>query len=112
MSHDCEECGESFSTLSRLRLHECQSDSIDDETQVSEESPAEDLPVEEDYPGLVGDLPTLVDDAQEGNVPALYRAIAEYASSPTHRATIPPARQDRITIFVGRTTNRSLTDSM
>jgi len=78
MSHECEECGESFDTLSRLRLHECSSDSIGDEAPVSEESPDEDLPVEEDYPNLVGDLPDLVDDAQEGNVPALYRAIAEY----------------------------------
>lgn len=79
MSHECEECGESFDTLSRLRLHDCSPDSPAEEPAPEAASPGEEKPnVEAEYPDLVGDLPGLVDDAREGDLTTLYRAIAEY----------------------------------
>lgn len=79
MSHECEDCGESFETLSRLRLHDCSPNVSPTESVPEEEPPAEEEPdVEEEYPDLVGDLSTLINDAQEGDSAALYRAIAEY----------------------------------
>ena len=88
MSYECEDCGASFDTLSRLRLHDCIPDQPTEETVSrgdgsSEEAPFEDsdldrTELERDYPEVVGDLPDLYDDARKGEVSALYRAIAEY----------------------------------
>jgi len=86
MSYECEDCGASFDTLSRLRLHDCTPDQPADETATREDSPSEEIEdsgldrqtLEQDYSEVVGDLPTLYDDAREGDVSALYRAIAEY----------------------------------
>lgn len=74
MSHECEDCGESFETLSRLRLHECGSDPPAAETPADDEHAVD---VEEEYPDLVGQLPGLVDEARTGVLSALYRAIGE-----------------------------------
>ncbi len=60
----------------RLRLHECTSESVLDDRSTSEE-----LAVAKEFPDLIGDLPTLVDDVQAGEVGALYRAIAEYETA-------------------------------
>ncbi|WP_128905667.1 hypothetical protein [Halorubrum amylolyticum] len=88
MSYECEDCGASFDTLSRLRLHDCAPDLPADESishgdGLSEEDPFEDSSLdrqelEQDHPEVVGDLPDLYDDAREGDVSTLYRAIAEY----------------------------------
>ena len=88
MSYECEGCGASFETLSRLRLHGCPPDqpadtTVSDEDGLSEEPPSEGSSLnrqelERDYPAVVGDLPDIYDDAREGNVSSLYRAIAEY----------------------------------
>lgn len=86
MSHECEKCGASFETLSRLRLHECSLDSVVADTSLDDWSD-ENPPVEEEYPALVGDLPSLVDDAHSGDLSVLYRTVAEYervlAEAPT-----------------------------
>jgi hypothetical protein len=47
MSYECEDCGASFDTLSRLRLHDCPSDqpadtTVSDEHGLSEGPPSED----------------------------------------------------------------------
>lgn len=88
MSYECEDCGASFDTLSRLRLHDCAPDQPTDESvshggSLSEETPFEDSSLdrrelEQEYPEVVGDLPDLYDDVREGDVSVLYRAIAEY----------------------------------
>ena len=88
MSYECDDCGASFDTLSRLRLHDCTPDQPADVTNTREDSSSEEGPFEEpglnrqelehDYPEVVGDLPALYGDAREGDVSALYRAIAEY----------------------------------
>jgi hypothetical protein len=75
MSHECEDCGESFETLSRLRLHECGSDPPAAEPPTDDEHAVD---VEEEYPDLVGQLPELVDEARTGDRSGLYRAIGEY----------------------------------
>lgn len=90
MSHECDDCGEEFETLSRLRLHDCpadqsvdktenhDTDSLDDSTESPAGSEIEREELERDYPEVVGDLPELVDEAHEGELSALFGAIAEY----------------------------------
>ena len=77
MSYECEKCGESFETLSRLRLHDCSPDPAVD-TASADDWSTENPPVEEEYPTLVGDLPTLVGDVHDDDYSVLYRAVAEY----------------------------------
>lgn len=88
MSYECDDCGASFDTLSRLRLHDCipnqpGSKTVSREDGSPEEAPFEDSgldreELERDYPEVVGNLPALYDDAREGDISALYHAIAEY----------------------------------
>jgi len=91
MSYECDDCRQEFDTLSRLRLHDCPSDqlleatgeSTPDTTDTSTEAPPADSgfdrqELEHNYPEVVGDLPDLYDDAREGDVSILYRAVAEY----------------------------------
>jgi hypothetical protein len=84
MSYECEECGASFDTLSRLRLHDCSPEPADDtpvDSSPPDDSGPEPAAVETEYPVLVGDLPSLVADANDGVLPALYRAIAAYETA-------------------------------
>lgn len=74
MSYECEECGASFDTLSRLRLHDCP-------VGLPDEVPPDVQTVEEEYASFVGDLPSLVEDAKDGDLPVLYRAVAEYETA-------------------------------
>ena len=91
MSYECDECGQEFDTLSRLRLHECPGEQLaeatddptTDTTDESTGSPLEEsdldrLELERECPEVVGDIPELIDDAREGDQSSLYRAIAEY----------------------------------
>jgi len=88
MSYECEDCGASFDTLSRLRLHDCPPDqpgdaSVSHDDGLSEEAPVEESnldrqTLEQEYPEVVGDLPDRYDAACEGDVSALSRAMAEY----------------------------------
>jgi hypothetical protein len=91
MSHECDDCGQEFETLSRLRLHECPGDQPAEMTDVPttdttdesagsprEESALDRQELERDYPEVVGAIPTLIDDARDGDQSSLSRAIAEY----------------------------------
>lgn len=84
MSYECEECGASFDTLSRLRLHDCSPEPSDD-SSVDSPPPGDTGPepaaVANEYPELVGDLLSLVEDATDDDLPALYRAVAEYETA-------------------------------
>lgn len=91
MSHECNDCGQEFETLSRLRLHDCPGDqppeaTDDPTTGTTEDSTGSSLEdsefsrqeLEREYPEVVGDLPELIDDACKGDLAGLSRAIAEY----------------------------------
>ena len=88
MSYECEDCGASFDTLSRLRLHDCSTDHPADETVSPEDGSSEEASfddsgldrqeLERDYPAVVGGLPELYNNTREGDVSTLYRAMAEY----------------------------------
>lgn len=91
MSYECDDCGQEFDTLSRLRLHDCpgnqpaetRENSATETTDASTGTSLEDSgldreKLEREYPDVVGDLPELFDDAREGDLSALSRAIAEY----------------------------------
>ena len=84
MSYECENCGASFDTLSRLRLHECPPEPANETPAASpplDDSDPEPATVENDYPTLVGGLPSLIEDAREGDLSALYRSMAEYETA-------------------------------
>ena len=97
MSYECDHCGASFETLSRFRLHECSPEPADD-TPVDSSSPADSAPdsvaVETEYPALVGDLPDIIEEAKEGDLSALYRAIAEYETALTKTSIQTESRSD------------------
>jgi len=91
MSHECDDCGQEFDTLTRLRLHDCSTGqsanttehNIPDSAKESPEEPAPDSrfdreELEGKYPEVVGDLPALYDDAHNGDIGALSRFFAEY----------------------------------
>lgn len=108
MSHECDDCGQAFDTLSRLRLHECPADQhteatddpTTDTTVDSAGGPLEDSDLnrqelEREYPEVVGDLPEFIDDACEGDISGLSRAIAEYERVLTNVSqTDPPGGDD------------------
>lgn len=84
MSHECTDCGESFETLSRLRIHDCALDSSGD--TADESAPAansrSDLEtVANTYSKYVGDLPELIDKARDGDLGVLFQSIAEYETA-------------------------------
>lgn len=92
MSHECDDCGATFDTLSRLRLHDCSTvqsaDEISTDNGSSENSFEDGGPdrteLERNYPDVVGDLPEVFADASNGDLSALYRALAEYETALTN----------------------------
>jgi hypothetical protein len=91
MTHECDDCGQEFNTLSRLRLHDCSthqraeatdstiSGTTDGTTGTSlEDSGLDRQELERKYPDVVGDLPELLDSCSEGDPSGLSRAVAEY----------------------------------
>jgi len=91
MSHECDDCGQEFDTLTRLRLHDCPPDKSpttpdSEATKTSDDTTSSSIPdsgidreeLERQHPEVVGDLPDLFDDAHNGDLAALSRALAEY----------------------------------
>lgn len=82
MSHLCEDCGETFETLTRRRLHDCSTATASTaETAASPEADETALSdVEDRRPPAVTitALDDLLDDVTSGEVNALYQAIATY----------------------------------
>lgn len=79
MSHECDDCGHEFETLSRLRLHDCPADETpanggDTETTYAEQERGESRSPEGQIPELNGLLST----ARDGDLSALPQAIAVY----------------------------------
>ena len=65
MTPECEDCGEMFETLTERRLHDCSPSGAGDRDTL--ESDPE-----------VQELASLIEDAQNGDVSALHRAMAQY----------------------------------
>lgn len=86
MPHTCEDCGEAFETLSRLRLHDCPEDqeAIERERgKRDEEFDARIRKLRREEDSAVGrrasdELTDALERAAEGDHDAVYRALAQY----------------------------------
>jgi len=81
MAHECDDCGESFETLTRLRLHDCgdvQSEAVSTTSSTDEStSPS---PTEERNTSVT-ELDDLLDQASAGDVSAIHGAVASFESA-------------------------------
>lgn len=84
MSHECDDCGQTFETLTRLRLHDCSSDVSSEadatETPTTDESDAD---VVDNRPDRVDidELDDLLADIQDGDFDKLHQAVATYETT-------------------------------
>lgn len=80
MAHECDDCGESFETLTRLRLHDC--GDVQSETfstaSTARNSPASDSSPTEERNASVAELDNLLDRFSDGDVDALHYAVVEF----------------------------------
>jgi hypothetical protein len=79
MSHECDDCGEAFETLSRLRLHDCSTDASlegSNLTQTNERN-HEHIGERSDEEEL-GELDGLLATIHDGDATALHQAMATY----------------------------------
>lgn len=100
MPHNCDDCGQSFETLSRLRLHDC----IDEQLDSIANTPSPDkstgpieprsdaygysrAELEETYPEFVDKLATLLDEDTDPDITTVSQAIAEHDRLLTRTAT-------------------------
>jgi len=91
MAHECDDCGQSFETLSRLRLHDC----TDERSSLSSESYSTDGPtepidpgdgaggysrseLENKHPEFVGTLSNLLESENDPDITTISQAIAEH----------------------------------
>ncbi|MFT4889175.1 MAG: hypothetical protein ACI9YT_000084, partial [Halobacteriales archaeon] len=83
MAHECDDCGESFETLTRLRLHDC-GDVQSETSSTSSDSNRPDLgyssPTEERN-ASVAELDNLLDRFSDGDKDALHYAVVEFESA-------------------------------
>ena len=77
MSHECDDCGQEFDTLTRLRLHDCSSTEVSEETIVDSADTEDPRPSEEtDYRPDTVELESL-DEFLEGETAATPDSLAE-----------------------------------
>jgi hypothetical protein len=78
MSHECEDCGQAFGTLSELRLHDCPTD----EPENNGEATPDEIVLEGGEAGAdavtIGELDDLLATIQDGETSAMYQAVAVY----------------------------------
>jgi len=82
MAHECDDCGESFETLTRLRLHDCgdvQSDTFSTSTD-SGRSKSDSSPSQKQNEA-VAELDNLLDRFSDGDVDALHYAVVEFEAA-------------------------------
>ena len=82
MAHECDDCGESFETLTRLRLHDCgdvQSDTFSTSTD-SGRSKSKSSPTKKRNEA-VAELDNLLDRFSDGDVDALHYAVVEFEAA-------------------------------
>jgi hypothetical protein len=88
MSHECEDCGESFETLTRLRLHDCGDDGTDD-AGIDADSPARRSDTSTATSAIGGsgtstavpDLDDHLEQVSAGEFGAIYGAVATFESA-------------------------------
>jgi hypothetical protein len=83
MPHDCDDCGASFETLTRLRLHDC--DDVQPETSVGsadlEQSQSAGSSPADERNASVAELDTLLDRFSGGDRAALHETLVEFESA-------------------------------
>lgn len=77
MSHECDDCGEAFETLSRLRLHDC---SAPADTEQSESATDDAGHGESPASPKSQQLAEQIDRLNKGTYDAVYQAVATYES--------------------------------
>ncbi|WP_251328734.1 hypothetical protein [Haloplanus pelagicus] len=83
MAHECDDCGESFDTLTRLRLHDCgdvQSETSSTSSDSNRSDSGYSSPTEERN-ASVAELDTLLDRFSGGDKDALHYAVVEFESA-------------------------------
>jgi predicted nucleic acid-binding Zn-ribbon protein len=83
MAHECDDCGEAFETLTRLRLHDCgdvQSETPSASSDSNRSDPGYSSPTEERN-ASVAELDTLLDRFSDGDIDALHYAVVEFESA-------------------------------
>lgn len=79
MSHECEDCGQEFETLSRLRLHDCPANETPENGGVAETDRTEQERSEEHSDEIaIAELDDLLARIRNGESSALHQAIAIY----------------------------------
>jgi len=79
MSHECDDCGEAFETLSRLRLHDCSTDTSFESSSPTQtnEGDREHITERSDEE-QIGELDDLLATIRDGDSSALHQAVATY----------------------------------
>jgi hypothetical protein len=79
MSHECDDCGEAFETLSRLRLHDCSTDESLEGSSLAQtnERNHEHIAERPDGEGI-GELDDLLATIHNGDATVLHQAVATY----------------------------------
>jgi hypothetical protein len=83
MAHECDDCGESFETLTRLRLHDCgdvQSETSSTSSDPNRSDSGYSSPTEERN-ASVAELDNLLDRFSDGDNDALHYAVVEFESA-------------------------------
>lgn len=79
MSHECDDCGEEFETLSRLRLHDCSTDgSLEGSSLTQTNERNHEHIAERSDEEQVGELDDLLATIHNGDSTALHQAVATY----------------------------------
>ena len=79
MSHKCDDCGEEFETLSRLRLHDCSADgSLEGSSLTQSNERKQQHTTERSDEEQVGELDDLLVTIHNGDSTALHQAVATY----------------------------------
>ncbi|MFB6211021.1 MAG: hypothetical protein ABEI76_05740 [Halobacteriales archaeon] len=83
MVHECDDCGATFETLTRLRLHDCGDGRSDTSSTASNTAEASTTAssASEDRPPSVDALDEQLDRSSDGDTTAIHTAVAEFESA-------------------------------
>ncbi|MEF8826830.1 MAG: hypothetical protein V5A27_10920, partial [Halapricum sp.] len=81
MSHECEDCGDTFETLTRLRLHDCPGSARDESDETTTPDSDDRASADEEEAAENTDLDELLERAERGQLDVLPEAIATYESA-------------------------------